>query len=150
MSNNTNNNNDSMNNEMKNSQIQIEKLNFVQFLDAIAITAIFFNYKNIVTDLDRLLYLCYKIYNANPIQKDKLEGMAGPQTNRKLNEFLKNFKKKFMKKKEEEEKNEKDKDKIKGKEKMNQTYKETIQQLDLQFDFNEDRENKEEIFNSFL
>ena len=33
---------------------------------------------------------------------------------------------------------------------MNQTVKETIQQLDLQFDFNEDRDNKQEIFNSFL
>ena len=33
---------------------------------------------------------------------------------------------------------------------MNQTYKDTIQQLDLQFEFNENKENREEIFNSFL
>ena len=45
--------------EIKNSQIQIEKLNFEQFLKALAITSMFFNYKDIVTDLDRLLYLCY-------------------------------------------------------------------------------------------
>ena len=102
----------------------------------------FFNYKNIVTDLNRLLYLCYKIYNSKPIQECKLGGMAGPQTNKNLCEFLKNFKKKFEKKKQEETKNKK--------EKMNQTYKETIQQLDLQFDFNEDKENREGIFNSFL
>ena len=145
MSNNDINNNDSMNSEIKNNQIKIEKINFEQFLDALAITAMFFNYKNIVTDLDRLLYLCYKIYFARPIQEDQLGGMAGPQTNIKLSEFLKNFKNKFQKK-EEEEKNKNEKEK----EKMNQTVKETIQQLDLQFDFNEDRDNKQEIFNSFL
>ena len=101
----------------------------------------FFNYKDIVTDLDRLLYLCYILYNAKPIQEDKLGGMSGPQTNRHFNEFLKTFKKKFGKKREEEEKN---------KNESNQTNKETLQQLDLQFEFNEDKENKEEIFNSFL
>ena len=132
----------SMNSEVQNSKIQIERLDFAQFLDSLAITAMFFNYKNIVTDLDRLLYLCYIMYNARPIQEDKLKGMSGPQTNKNFNEFLKNFKKKFEKKKEQEEKNKN--------EKLNQTYKETIQQLDLQFDFNEDKENKEEIFNSFL
>ena len=141
--NNGNNNVDnSMNSEIQNSKIQIERIDFSQFLDTLAITAMFFNYKNIVTDLDRLLYLCYTLYNAKPIQEDKLKGMSGPQTNKKFNEFLKNFKKKFEKKKEQEEKNKN--------EKLNQTYKETIQQLDLQFDFNEDKENKEEIFNSFL
>ena len=132
----------SMNSEIQNSKIQIERLDFSQFLDSLAITAMFFNYKNIVTDLDRLLYLCYIMYNARPIQEDKLKGMSGPQTNKNFNEFLKNFKKKFEKKKEQEEKNKN--------ENLNQTYKETIQQLDLQFDFNEDKENKEEIFNSFL
>ena len=136
LSNNDINNNDSVNSEIKNNQIQVEKINFEQFLDALTITAMFFNYKNIVTDLDRLLYLCYKIYFARPIQENKLGGMAGPQTNIKLSEFLKHFKKKFLKKNE--------------KEKINQTLKETIQQLDLQFDFNEDRDNKQEIFNSFL
>ena len=132
----------SMNSEVQNSKIQIERLDFAQFLDSLAITAMFFNYKNIMTDLDRLLYLCYIMYNARPIQEDKLKGMSGPQTNKNFNEFLKNFRKKFEKKKEQEEKNKN--------EKLNQTYKETIQQLDLQFDFNEDKENKEEIFNSFL
>ena len=132
----------SMNSEVQNSKIQSERLDFAQFLDSLAITAMFFNYKNIVTDLDRLLYLCYIMYNARPIQEDKLKGMSGPQTNKNFNEFLKNFRKKFEKKKEQEEKNKN--------EKLNQTYKETIQQLDLQFDFNEDKENKEEIFNSFL
>ena len=127
--------------EIKNSQIQIEKLNFEQFLKALAITSMFFNYKDIVTDLDRLLYLCYILYNAKPIQEDKLGGMSGPQTNRHFNEFLKTFKKKFEKKREEEEKN---------KNESNQTNKETLQQLDLQFEFNEDKENREEIFNSFL
>jgi hypothetical protein len=144
VSNNNNGNDNSMNSETKNSQIQVEKLDFNQFLSAFAITAMFFNYKNIVNDLDRLLYLCLEMYNAKPIQEDKLGGMAGPQTNLHLNEFLKNFKKKFEKKKQEEAK-------IKNeKEKMNQTYKDTIQQLDLQFEFNEDKENREEIFNSFL
>ena len=133
-----------MNSEIRNTQIQTGKLDFNSFMNTFAITAIFFNFKDIVTDLDRLLYLCYKIYNAKPIQEDKLGGMTGPQTNRHLNEFLKNFKKKFEKKREEEEKNKNEK------EKLNKTYKETIQQLDLQFEFNEDKENREEIFNSFL
>ena len=142
-SNNSNNvNNNSTDSEIKNSQVKIEKLDFEQFKETLAITAMFFNYKNIVTDLNRLLYLCYKIYNSKPIQDSKLGGIAGPLTNKNLCEFLKNFKKKFEKKKQEETKNKK--------EKMNQTYKETIQQLDLQFDFNEDKENREGIFNSFL
>jgi hypothetical protein len=90
-----------MNSEVQNSKIQIERFDFAQFLDSLAITAMFFNYKNIVTDLDRLLYLCYVIlYNARPIQEDKLKGMSGPQMNKNLNEFLKNFRKKFEKKKE--------------------------------------------------
>ena len=144
MSNNDINSNDSMSSEIKNTQIQVEKLNFTQFLDAMAITAMFFNYKNIVTDLDRLLYLCFKIYNSKPIQENKLGGIAGPQMNKKLNEFLKTFKKKFIKNNEVEEKN------LNEKEKMNQTYKDTLQQLELQFDFNENQKNKEEIFNSFL
>ena len=138
-----NNNNNSMNSELKNTQIQVEKLNFNLFLEALAITAMFFNYKDIVTDLDRLLYLCYIIYNAKPIQEYKLEGRVAAQTNKNLSEFLKNFKKKFEKKKIEE------KNRIE-KEKMNQTNKETIQQLDLQFIFNEDKDNKEDNNNSFL
>ena len=58
---------------------------------------------------------------------------------------MKNFKKKFEKKKQEDDAKIK-----KENEKMNQTYKDTIQQLDLQFEFNENKENREEIFNSFL
>ena len=147
---NNNNNNDinksiynSASSEMTNSQMQIEEFNFEQFLKALAITAMLFNYENIVTDLDRLLYLCFKIYNAKPIQDDRLWGMTAPKTNKHMNEFLKNIKQKFDKKKGEK-KNEYQKGKI------NQTYRETIQQLDLQFEFNENKENREEIFNSFL
>ena len=137
------NNNNTMNDENKNSQIQVEKLDFNLFLHALAITAMFFNYKDIVTDIDRLLYLCYKIYYAKPIQEHKLVGMTGYKINKNFSDFLKDFKEKFEKKKKEE------KDKT-LKEKMNQTNKETIQQLDLQFDFNEDNDNKEELFNSYL
>ena len=69
-SSNNNNNNASINTEYKNSQIQMEKLNFDLFIQALAITAMFFNYKDIVTDLDRLLYLCYSIYYSKDIKKD--------------------------------------------------------------------------------
>jgi hypothetical protein len=140
---NNNNYNDSMNSEYKNSQIQMEKLNFDLFIQALAITAMFFNYKDIVTDIDRLLYLCYRIYYSKPIQENKLTGMTCGQINKNFSDFLKDFKQKFEKKKKEE--------RVKSqKEKMNQTNKETIQQLDLQFDFNEDNENKEEILNSYF
>ena len=101
VSNNNNGNNGNVNNsvnsETKNSQIQVEKLDFNQFSSAFAISAMFFNYKNIVNDLDRLLYLCLELYNAKPIQEDKLGGMAGPRTNLHLSEFLKNFKKNLKK-----------------------------------------------------
>ena len=142
-SNNNNNNNASMNTEYKNSQIQMEKLNFDLFIQALAITAMFFNYKDIVTDLDRLLYLCYSIYYSKPIQEHKLVNMTYGKINKNFSDFLKDIKQKFEKKKKEE--------RVKSqKEKMNQTNKETIQQLDLQFDFNEDNENKEEILNSYF
>jgi hypothetical protein len=140
---NNNNYNDTMNSEYKNSQIQMEKLNFDLFIQALAITAMFFNYKDIVTDLDRLLYLCYSIYYSKPIQEHKLVNMTYGKINKNFSDFLKDIKQKFEKKKKEE--------RVKSqKEKMNQTNKETIQQLDLQFDFNEDNENKEEILNSYF
>ena len=138
------NNNMTMNSEIRNTQIQTGKLDFNSFMNTFAITAIFFNFKDIVTDLDRLLYLCYTLYNSKPIQECKLEGRAA-QACKNLNEPLKNIIKKFEKKKAEE----KDKNKI-DKEKLNQTNKETIHQLDLQFDFNDTHNDKDDFYNSFL
>ena len=140
-----NNNYNTNNSEIKNTQIQTEKLDFNMFLAALAITAMFFNYKNIVTDIDRLLYLCFTIYNAKPIQEKKMEGTADVETNKNLNEFLKNIKKKFSKKKTEE------KDKKKNeKEKICLTDREIVKKLDIHFKFNEEQENQKEMLNTFL
>ena len=142
---NTINNNMTMNTENKNTQIQIERLDYNKFLEALAITAMIFNYKNIVNDIDRLIYLCYQIYNAKPIREDKLGGIVSSQANKNLGKFLKGFIKTY---KNEEEKNEnEDKKIIKEKKYIND--KEIKEQLDLQFDFDEDKKN-EQIYNSFF
>ena len=142
---NTTNNNMTMNTEYKNTQIQIERLDYNKFLEALAITAMIFNYKNIVNDIDRLIYLCYQIYNAKPIREDKLGGIVSSQANKNLEKFLKGFIKTY---KNEEEKNEnEDKKIIKEKKYIND--KEIKEQLDLQFDFDEDKKN-EQIYNSFF
>ena len=142
---NTTNNNMTMNTEYKNTQIQIERLDYNKFLEALAITAMIFNYKNIVNDIDRLIYLCYQIYNAKPIREDKLGGIVSSQANKNLGKFLKGFIKTY---KNEEEKNEnEDKKIIKEKKYIND--KEIKEQLDLQFDFDEDKKN-EQIYNSFF
>ena len=137
----SNNNYNTINSENKNNQIQIERLNFNLFLTALGITAMLFNYKDIVSDLDRLLYICFRIYNAKPIQKKTLEGPADVQINKKLHYFMRNFKKKFEKNKEKN-KNEK--------EKMNLTVKETVELLDFHFNFKEEHKNKEKIVNKYL
>ena len=142
---NTTNNNLTMNTEYKNTQIQVERLDYNKFLEALAITAMIFNYKNIVNDIDRLIYLCYQIYNAKPIREDKLGGITSSQANKNLGKFLKGFIKRY---KNEEEKNEnEDKKIIKEKKYIND--KEIKEQLDLQFDFDEDKKN-EQIYNSFF
>ena len=138
-------NNMSMNTEYKNTQIQVERLDYSKFLEALAITAMIFNYKNIVDDIDRLIYLCYQIYNAKPIREDKLGGIASSQANKNLEKFLKEFIKRY---KNEEEKNDnEEKNVIKDKKYI--TDKEIKEQLDLQFDFDEDKKN-EQIYNSFF
>jgi hypothetical protein len=143
----SNNTNTSMNSEIKNTQIQTGKIDFNSFMHTFGLTAMFFNYEDIVTDSDRLLYVFYRIYNSKPLQECKLEGRTAAQACKNLNEFLKNFLKKFEKKKKEE----KNKNKFeKEKEKLNQTNKETIHQLDLQFNFNEGDDGKDDFYNSFI
>ena len=138
-------NNLSLNSEFKNTQFQVERLDYNSFLESLAITAMIFNYKNIVNDIDRLIYLCYQIYNSNPIRDDKLGGIVSSQANKNLGKFLKGFIQKY-KNKEEEKNNEKD-NKVKKKE--YRTDKEIKEQLDLQFDFDESK-NMEQIYNSFF
>ena len=143
-------NNLSMNTEYKNTHIiQVERLDYSKFLEALAITAMIFNYKNIVNDIDRLIYLCYKIYNAKPIKEDKLGGSASSQAN--LRKFLKEFIKRYKNKNKEEEKNDDENKgiKVEKKDRKYITDKEIKEQLDLQFDFDEDK-NTEQIYNSFF
>ena len=140
-------NNQTTNTEYKNTQIQVERLDYDKFLEALAITAMIYNYKNIVNDVDRLIYLCYQIYNAKPIREDKLGGIVSSQANKNLGKFLKGFINKYRNK-EEEKNNEKDEEMMK-KEKKYITDKDIKEQLDLQFNFDEDKKN-EEIYNSFF
>ena len=140
-------NNQTTNTEYKNTQIQVERLDYDKFLEALAITAMIYNYKNIVNDVDRLIYLCYQIYNAKPIREDKLEGIVSSQANKNLGKFLKGFINKYRNK-EEEKNNDKDEEMMK-KEKKYITDKDIKEQLDLQFNFDEDKKN-EEIYNSFF
>ena len=140
-------NNQTTNTEYKNTQIQVERLDYDKFLEALAITAMVYNYKNIVNDVDRLIYLCYQIYNAKPIREDKLGGIVSSQANKNLGKFLKGFINKYRNK-EEEKNNDKDEEMMK-KEKKYITDKDIKEQLDLQFNFDEDKKN-EEIYNSFF
>ena len=140
-------NNQTTNTEYKNTQIQVERLDYDKFLEALAITAMIYNYKNIVNDVDRLIYLCYQIYNAKPIREDKLGGIVSSQANKNLGKFLKGFINKYRNK-EEEKNNDKDEEMMK-KEKKYITDKDIKEQLDLQFNFDEDKKN-EEIYNSFF
>ena len=143
-------NNLRMNTEYKNTHIiQVERLDYSKFLEALAITAMIFNYKNIVNDIDRLIYLCYKIYNAKPIKEDKLGGSASSQAN--MRKFLKEFIKRYKNKNKEEEKNDDENKgiKVEKKDRKYITDKEIKEQLDLQFDFDEDK-NTEQIYNSFF
>ena len=141
-------NNPSVNAENKNTQIQVERLDYNKFLESLAITAMIFNYKDIVNDIDRLIYLCYQIYNAKPIREDKLRGIVSSQANKNLEKFLKEFIKKYKSKNKEEEKNDDDNRDIKKRKKYI-TDKEIKEQLDLQFDFDEDKKT-EQIYNSFF
>ena len=136
------------NSEYKNTQIKVERLDYDKFLESLAITAMIFNYKNIVNDIDRLIYLCNQIYNAKPIRQDKLGGILSSQANKNLGKFLKEFIRKYKSINMEEEKNE---EKIKNKRKNKQfnTDKEIKEQLDLQFDYDEDKK-VEEIYDSFF
>ena len=145
---NTTNYNMTYNTEYKNTQIKVERLDYDKFLESLAITAMIFNYKNIVNDIDRLIYLCNKIYNAKPIRQDKLGGIVSSQANKNLGKFLKEFIKKSKSENMEEEKTE---EKIKNKRKNRQfnTDKEIKEQLDLQFDYDEDKK-VEEIYDSFF
>ena len=140
-------NNQTTNTEYKNTQIQVERLDYDKFLEALAITAMIYNYKNIVNDVDRLIYLCYQIYNAKPIREDKLGGIVSSQANKNLGKFFKGFINKYRNK-EEEKNNDKDEEMMK-KEKKYITDKDIKEQLDLQFNFDEDKKN-EEIYNSFF
>ena len=141
----TGNNNISIISESKNTQIQTERLDYNKFLEALAITAMIFNYKNIVNDIDRMIYLLYQIYNAEPIKGDKLGGIVPSQANKNLEKFLKIFIKKYKKKKKDEKNNDKRKIKNRGW----QTDKEIKEQLDLQFNCDEEKK-MEQIYNTFF
>ena len=135
------NNNKILNTELNNSKIEEMKFNFDMFINALGITALLFNYKNIVNDIDRLLLMCYKMQNSKIIKNDKLDGMVSSQANKNFNEFLKKVHEKFG--------NKKIKKNISNKDSLEHTYKKSLEQLSLQFDLDEDDKSKENILNTF-
>ena len=143
------NNNLSINTEYKNTQVKAERLDYNKFLEALAITAMIYNYKDIINDIDRLIYLCFRIHNAKPIRDNKLKGIISSQANKNLEKFLKEFIKKYKNKEEEKCDNENNETKIYKKDDKIISDKEIIEELDLQFDFDDDKKS-EQIYNSFF
>ena len=143
------NNNLSINTEYKNTQVKAELLDYNKFLEALAITAMIYNYKDIINDIDRLIYLCFRIHNAKPIRDNKLKGYISSQANKNLEKFLKEFIKTYKNKEEEKCDNENNETKIYKKDDKNISDKEIKEELDLQFDFDDDKKS-EQIYNSFF
>ena len=46
-----------------------DQIDFTLFLESLAISAMFFNYKNMLDDMDRMLFLAERIYQSKPINK---------------------------------------------------------------------------------
>ena len=72
---------------------QIDKIDFALFLESLAISSMFFNFKNIVSDIDRLLYLCYFIWKSNSIRNQKLEQNIPQKINRNFIGLFKKYNK---------------------------------------------------------
>ncbi len=77
----------------KSSQRKIEQIDFSLFLESLGIASMFFNFKDIVSDIDRLLYICYFIWKSDGIKKQKIEENIPQKINRSFIELFKKYNK---------------------------------------------------------
>ena len=97
--------------ENLNEDVKNETIGFNCFMKSLAISAMFFNFRDIVSDLDRLLYLCNTIYQSKCVQECQLGREVITKFNKKFAQFIKKFKRKFE--------NEKNKVKVENKDEIN-------------------------------
>ena len=80
-------------NNSKNIQKKNEQIDISLFLESLGITSMFFNFKDIISDIDRLLYLCYFIWKSDGIQNQKIEENIPQKINRSFIELFKKYNK---------------------------------------------------------
>ena len=66
-----------------------EQIDFILFLESLGISSMFFNFKDIISDIDRLLYICYFIWKSDGIKKQKISQNIPQKIN---NNFIELFK----------------------------------------------------------
>ncbi len=75
------------------NQKKIEEIDFSLFLQSLVISSMFFNFKDIISDIDRLLYICYIIWKSDGIKKQKVEENIPQKINRRFIELFKKYNK---------------------------------------------------------
>ena len=89
-----NNNENSINNNSKdtnnnNKSYNKDYIDFPLFLESLAISAMFFNYKNMLNDMDRMLFLVERIYHSKSMNKNN------NKINKLFDDFLTNIKEEY-------------------------------------------------------
>ena len=79
--------------DSKNIQKKNEQIDISLFLESLGISSMFFNFKDIISDIDRLLYLCYFIWKSDGIQNQKIEENIPQKINRSFIELFKKYNK---------------------------------------------------------
>jgi hypothetical protein len=79
----------SLENNNKACTKKTEQIDFILFLESLGISSMFFNFKDIISDIDRLLYICYFIWKSDGIKKQKLSQNIPQKIN---NNFIELFK----------------------------------------------------------
>ena len=74
-----------------------DQIDFTLFLESLAISAMFFNYKNMLNDMDRMLFLAERIYQSKPINEVIMKNEINNNTNKLFEEFLKNIREEYNK-----------------------------------------------------
>ena len=74
-----------------------DQIDFTLFLESLAISAMFFNYKNMLDDMDRMLFLAERIYQSKPINKVIMKNEMNNNINKLFEEFLKNIREEYNK-----------------------------------------------------
>ena len=74
-----------------------DQIDFTLFLESLAISAMFFNYKNILDEMDRMLFLAERIYQSKPINEVIMKNEMNNNINKLFEEFLKNIREEYNK-----------------------------------------------------